>query len=150
MNDNGETKYGELIGEIGGDYYYLDYVFEHSDSFKGATATVLRPVAFSEAESRREEFDEDGELWRCTVASESTELSMDEWHKSVLDNDGDDAIFDFGGGEYHEDLLDRIDPERQEYELVECIGGGRSFSLDMKWDKLYNPELWEVIKKYES
>jgi len=68
----------------------------------------------------------------------------------VLGIDGDEVIFDFSYSGLGEQLLDKIDPKHKEYELVECIGGGRCFDNDMAWDELYEPELWEAIKAIES
>ena len=36
------------IGVKGGEYYFADSVFEHSDNFRGVTGTVVRPVSEDE------------------------------------------------------------------------------------------------------
>ena len=142
-----ETEYGELIGRIGDEYYYLDGVFEYTDSFKGATGSVMRPVTPEEAEQRREDWDDGDEMWKQAVEAGNTTLGADEWHEMVMDVDGDEVIFDFSYCDtYGEDLLERLG---EEYELVECRGGGRCFDYDMKWDELFNTKLWEMIRQYE-
>lgn len=144
-----ETKYGKLIGRQGDEYYYLDYTFEDG-TFKGAVGSIMRPVTIEEAEDRRENFDDDGERWQMAVDAGATELGKKEWKEMVLDIDGDEAVFDQSYYEYGEDLLNRIDPKREIYELVECRGGGRCFYFDTKWDELFDPALWKEILKFEK
>lgn len=45
MNDRNETKYNKLVGRIGDAYIFLDYTFEHSPDFRGATGSSIRPVS---------------------------------------------------------------------------------------------------------
>ena len=145
-----QTTYQKLIGRIDNEYYFLDYVFE-TDAYKGAVASVLSPVSFEEMEYRRENFDEDGELWKDAVANDRTELGHKEWAAHVLRLDGDDAVIDLSYfSTYGEELLQRLDPEHEVYEYTEGVGGGRSFRPDMKWDELYEPELWQIIQQYET
>ena len=145
------TTYNKLIGKIGDEYYFLDDTFTHSDSFKGATGTVLRPVSRSEYEETKTVEglkDRDyAELWKNAVSSGETVLGLYDWLEIVLE-DGDDAIWDLSGIELWEQLRE-IGLSGEEYPVFECTGGGRSFSKDMKWDELYNPELWKEIQKYE-
>ena len=144
-----QTNYDKLIGRKGEEYYYLDYVFTHRQDFKGATGSIMRPVTEAEAEERRDDWDSDGEMWRQAVAGESTTLSQEEWQQQALAIDGDDLVFDLSYCCTHgEDLLERLG--RDEYELVECLGGGRCFYTDIEWDELFEPELWELIKEYEG
>ncbi|KKM72115.1 hypothetical protein LCGC14_1423730 [marine sediment metagenome] len=148
-----QTDYNKLVGRQGDTYYYLDYVFDHGpgSSFRGAVGSRMCPVTFADAERRRENFDEDGDEWRAAVQEQQTTLGYDDWCKFVVATDGDDAIFDQSYSDtYGEDLLDRLDPEREEYELVECTGGGRCFNHEDKWDEVFDAELVKVIASYES
>jgi len=143
-----ETKYNELIGRIGDDFYFLEYIFEAGD-FCGAVANIVRPVSPNEAQYMRDTWDSDGEGWRMAVDAESTTLGLDEWREQVLAIDGDDAVFDICSDYEMEKKIIEIAGE-DNVELVENVGGGRSFDLDMEWDELYNPELWEKIKEVET
>ena len=145
-----QTTYGKLVGRVENEYYYLEYVFQ-DDTFKGAVGAILIPVSFAEMEERRTIFDDDGELWRAAVEAQQTELSHKDWRDRVLAIDGDDAVIDLSWFcDYGEALLERLDPKHEVYEYTEGIGGGRCFHLDMVWDELYAPDLWEIIKQYET
>jgi len=38
----------------------------------------------------------------------------------------------------------------EDYPVFECVGGGRSFHNNMKFDEIYNQALWDKIKQYED
>lgn len=144
-----EIKYNKLVGRIEDRYYYLDRVFQHNDNFKGAVGSIMRPVSFAEASARREEWDDDNELWNHAVANNDTDLGADEWHNMVIEEDGDALVFDLSyANTYGEDLIKFLNED--DIELVECVSGGRCFYTDMAWDELYNHGLWEMIKQYEA
>lgn len=151
-----QTQIGKLVGRIGDDYYICDTLFEHADNFKGATATVLCPVSRSVYEKRIDPSDSDTieyfkDGWRGAVQAGMTTDGLEEWVEMILDIDGDEAVFDFGGYDYWELLRETI-PEltEEDYPVFECIGGGRSFSPDMEWNEIYNKELWQQIKAIET
>ena len=109
---------------------------------RGAVGTIFVPATKREAQDRRDDWDEDGEQWRSAVAAEQTDMSMEEWHECTLGSDGDDVVFDLSYYDLGIELCDKLNAElpedHDEYELAECVGGGRCFSVDMKWDELYN------------
>ena len=151
-----QTDYDKLVGRIGNEYYFCDYIFRHYRDFKGATATILRPVSEDEYNERMDPTSSDtqdwfGELWRDAVASERTEVGLEEWIEWVLDNDGPDAIFDLSCDHLWDDLREAVlEFTEEDYPVFECIGGGRCFSPDMKWDEIYDNKLWQKIKKVEA
>ena len=69
----------------------------------------------------------------------------------MSDDEIKETVYDFSGSEFWEDLRKAV-PEltEEEYPIFTCIGGGRSFSVDMEWDVLYDEELWEKIKEAET
>ena len=142
------TEYNELIGRIDDEYYFLKDVFTHSKDFKGATGSVLRPVTKSEAEDRRERWDDDNELWKIAVQSGNTDLGADDWHAMVINADGDDVVFDLSDRDLADKLMAKLDDD--DIEIIECRDGGRCFDINMKWDEIYRPDLWKIIKQYES
>jgi len=150
------TQIKKLVGRIGNDYYFCDALFEHTDDFKGAIATVLRPVACEDYENRTNPNNPDvikyfEDCWRQAVQTEITTDSLEYYVKMILDIDGDEAVFDFSGYDYWDDLRAAI-PEltEKDYPVFECVSGGRSFSPDMKWDELYDEKLWKQIKEIET
>lgn len=151
-----ETIEKKLVGRIDCYYYFCDYLFNHKDGFKGATATVLRPVSREDYEQRTDPYDSDTleyfeECWKGAVQAGTTTEGLETWVKEVLAVDGDEAVFDFSGYDYWDDLRDAV-PEltEEDYPVFECVGGGRSFRPDMQWDEIYNEELWERIKAIET
>lgn len=151
-----EKQIRKLVGRIDGDYYICDYIFNDSPDFHGATATVLRPVSADERDNRTNPHNSDTknnfkELWQDQVQAGQTEQSFEDWLEELLAVDGDEAVFDFSGYEYW-DLLREAEPEltEEDYPIFERAGGGRSFSADMKFDKVYDEELWTQIQKAET
>ena len=150
----------KLVGiDENGDYYWLDYVFKDED-FEGAVGTVFRPVS----EAQREEIvtldnalEHFEDLWRETVASGTTEESLDEFVKNILRWDGDEAFFDLSDYDngckvakvYNSELPDDAD-ESEKAEFSECTGGGRCFSYKIKWDKVYDKDALELALSYEK
>lgn len=148
-----EIKKGQLVGRIDDSYYVCDTIFNYHDGLKGATTTVLRPVSQAEYEERTNlesaiEYFED--CWRGAVKAGTTTKSLESWVENVLTIDGDEAVFDFSGYEYWDMLRETIAELTEEnYPVFECIGSGRSFDINMKWDEIYNKGLWEEIKEAE-
>ena len=73
-----ETKYNQLVGRIGDEYYFLDYTFHHGDDFKGATGSELSPLTEDEYNERVESyFDPENmrDSWRQAVSDSSTDLN---------------------------------------------------------------------------
>lgn len=155
-----QTQIGKLVGRIGDAYYICDTLFEYSvlesNSFKGATATILCPVACEDYENRTNPHNPDTieyfeDCWSQAVQAKKTTDSLEDYVKMVLDIDGDEAVFDLSGYDYW-DIIRAFVPELTEenYPVFECVGGGRSFRPDMEWDEIYNEKLWQQIKEIET
>lgn len=141
-----QTDYYELIGRIDEDYYFLDYIFEDGD-FKGATATVVRPVPKDETEDKDLLRSWADELWRMAVAENNTDMGLDDWMEynditaeQMFDTDMKGVIWD---------KMRELYPDEDETPLFEYIGGGRSFSKGMKWDEVFNQKLLNIIEDIE-
>jgi len=91
------------------------------------------------------------ENWQQAVESGNTIESLEDFTAAALRNYGDEAVFDLSGYDYWDDLRGAV-PELTEeaYPVFECTGGGRSFSPDMKWDEIYDGDLWQQIKEIET
>ena len=142
---------GNMKNGIEGDYYICDYIFNH-----GAVATVLRPVLADERDDRTNPNNPDTqdyflEAWQEAVKADSTRQSFKDWLEEVLADENDEAVFDLSGSEYW-DLLREAEPELTEeaYPIFECVGGGRSFSANMHFDKIYDKDLWTQIQEVEK
>lgn len=158
MNKKTKEKvvYNKLVGRIGDSFYFCDYIFRHEDGFKGATGTVLEPVSNSEYEDRMDSSNSDTleyfkEVWQQAVQNDSTEANLEDWVEDVLNIDGEEAIWDLSGYAFH-DQIREAEPEytKDDYPLFSCSGGGRCFDANMKFDKIYDKELWKKIQAIEK
>ena len=144
----------KLVGRIGDGYYICDYVFKYEDGLHGATATVLRPVSKQEYEDSQEIDNLKGrfaDLWMEAVRDGRTEESLEDFAQGIYNNGGDEYLWDSSGYEYW-DMLRKTIPEltEEDFPVFDCSSGGRSFSVDMKWDEIYDAEVWVLIQEYES
>ena len=146
---------GKLIGRIGTRYYVCDGLFD-SDNFKGATGIVLRPVSQTEYElmndpDSNEVRDRFEELWIKAVKTGQTQDGLTEYCRTLIWTYGDEALWDYSGYEYW-DMIREVVPELNEtdYPCFDCVGGGRSFWVNMEWDELYDSQTWALIQEYES
>ena len=147
-----KTKYNKLIGRIGNEYYFLDYLFFDNDGFKGATGTIMYPMTENEYDDRvKNYFDPENikELWEQAVKSGKTTLGLNDWIELVKNTDGEENIIDRSYTESYGKILKKKLGEKKAFE-VECIGGGRCFDENMQWDEMYNEKLWKKIQEYEK
>lgn len=154
-----QTEYNKLVGRIGNEFYFCDYIFIDTlfnKPFKGATGTVLTPVTNEEYEAthdpcNRETLERVKEIWQMVVTEGKTKDSLIEFTKDIINNDGDDFFFDLSGYDLHEQIRDAETKfNENDYPIFTCVGGGRCFDPDMKFDKIYDKKLWEKIKKIET
>ncbi len=143
-----KESYYKLIGKIGNEYYFLDETFEHSKNFKGATGTILAPVTQAELDERWEA-ENMREQWQDAVDAGMTNDGLEDWIDYVKRMDGGESILDESGANLY-DQLRAIGVKEEEYPFFDCTGGGRCFRQYLIWDKLYDPKLWKVIKKFEN
>jgi hypothetical protein len=161
-----KDDYNKLVGSIDNEYYFVDYIFNDADGFKGATGTIVMPVS-------KEYYDyatsEQGILERYMDA-----MGEDEWLNTLgLDRDDfededemikaiEDGIYDlYRVGELNpfEEVNYKLEEQMRElpefsdsdeYPLFETIGGGRIFGKSIKFDKIYDQELYDKIRKIEE
>ena len=147
-----QTEYNKLVAERNGEFYFCDYIFKHKDDFKGATGTELVPVSKEEYEERTslesitERFED---CWRDAVSNGDEFRSLDDYCSDIFQYEGDEAVFDFSGYNLW-DQLREIGYDEENYPVFDCIGGGRCFSKDDKWDKIYDEKLLKKIVRIES
>jgi len=153
-NARGEIHINKLIGVTkDGEYVALDYVFQHSDDFRGATGSSVHVVTNREYKDRTDDDsvrDYCEEIWRIMVSDRSTEQSLDEFVESFKDSDGVDSMFDQSYSYMHDACMEMHNAavrakaaEEQELPLeeaevdeddlayiCEARGGGRMFSKE--------------------
>lgn len=147
-----ETRYDKLVGEKDGDFYFCDYIFYEGEDFKGATGTVLTPVTKEDYLDRTEGeglLDYLREIWQQAVSAGQTEKSLEDWAEEVINIDGDEAVFDLSGYDLWGQLR-QIGYNEEEYPVFQCSGGGRCFGRFDKFDKVYDQELLDKIRKIEK
>lgn len=145
----------KLVGKKDGDYCVCDYVFKNSKDFQGAVGSHFRPVGKDEYETMHDAESEEvkdrfRDIWAEAVKDGRTEESLVEFCDTILQCDGDDALWDLSYSDCWDLIRERV-PEltEEEYPIFECVGGGRCFSLDMAWDELYDKKTWALICDYE-
>jgi len=146
-----QTDYNEIIGMIDGEYYMLDYIFDDGKDFKGATGSVFSPVSPEEQEDLLDIDnikDTFADCWREAVSGGHTEDSLDDYCQSIIDNDGIDGVIDTSYSNYW-DKIRQLDKKFTDDWVFNCTGGGRCFSKNMKFDKVFRQDLIDIINKYE-
>jgi len=151
-----QIDYYEIIGILDNEIYMLDYIFDHNDSFKGATGTIFSPI-YEEDIEQRNNFDDFVDnydyLWFEAVQMEITEDSKKNYLRKLYE----DMLIN-GDGEFigHDTSYIRYIPEKFRKEFFpeavtfECIGGGRIFDKNIKFDKCLNAVLLDKIRKIEA
>lgn len=145
-----QINYDTLIGRQGYDYIFLDYVFNHGDGFKGATGTRMELVSKDEYDNAMEDTDRWEERWRDAVAAKQTEQGLEDWVEELSTKEKEEWLWDNSYGDELRDQIRALGYTEEEYPIIACTGGGRCFSVADTWDELYEPELWELIKEYET
>ena len=152
MNEIKQTNYYEIVGVIGDEIYMLDYSFDDGQDFKGCTGTTFKLVSKEEygertdAENIAEEY---RDVWVETVKSNRTDDSLIDWVKQCIEED-ENFVFDMSYAEYHDKIREVLGVTEEDYPMIECVGGGRCFSKNMKFDKVFNQKLVDVINEFEE
>ena len=147
-----EKKYNILIGKNDNQYVFLDYIFDDGDGFCGATGTILSPISKQEYDERmsihsvKERYDD---IWRDAVKNGNTDESLEEWCQSILDGDGEEGVFDLSGTKYW-DQVRKLGLTEEEYPVFECIGGGRCFTSNSTFEKVYDKKLLKAVQEIEA
>ena len=148
-----EKKFNKLVGRIGNEFYFCNDIFSYEDgSLQGATGTTLCPVSkeLYEERSSQENVEElYADTWREMVASGKETRGLDAFVGDVLNYEGDEALFDFSGytlwGQLRERGFDDVS-----FPVIECIGGGRCFGNDLKFDEVFDKDLLRKIRMIEA
>jgi hypothetical protein len=150
-NQRNEIKYNKVVNVAeDGEITVLDYVFTHSDSFKGAVGSKFYPVSESEYNER---MSEDSVI--DSFIDSGMELpkghERNGW-QSVYDTMSESEIesfmFDTSYRELWEYLRSTCGLSLNDAAIFNCVGGGRCFDANFSGNK--NKQLSKIIRKYES
>jgi len=154
-NDRKQVDYNKPVGIKDGSIYFLNYVFDHSDNFRGATGTVLDPITSNYIENiTTEDWTEySRDLWKSAVETNSTEDSLEDYAVKIK-NESESYGQLFPG---HDDSYSELYDEAKKHfdsnvETFNCCGGGRCFNLELlnSFDKVIDQDLIDLIKSYEQ
>lgn len=154
-NDRKEINYNKPVGIKDGSIYFLNYVFDHFDGFRGATGTVLDPITkdYIDNISNEDWIEYSRDLWKSAVETNSTENSLEDFSEQIkADSEIDGLKFpghDYSYFELHDEAKKHFDSN---VETFHCCGGGRCFNLELlnSFDKVIDQNLIDLIKSYET
>ncbi len=154
-NDRQQVNYNKPVGIKDGSIYFLNYVFEHSDNFKGATGTVLDPITtdYINNISNEDWTEYSRDLWKSAVETNSTEDSLEDYAVKIKnESESYGQLFpghDDSYSEFHDEAKKHFDSNVKTFN---CSGGGRCFNLELlnSFDKVIDQDLIDLIKSYEQ
>ena len=154
-NDRQQVNYNKPVGIKDGSIYFLNYVFDHSDNFRGATGIVLDPITtdYINNISNEDWIEYSRDLWKSAVETNSTEDSLEDFSEQIkTDSEIDGLKFpghDYSYFELHDEAKKHFDSN---VETFHCCGGGRCFNLELlnSFDKVIDQDLIDLIKSYEA
>jgi hypothetical protein len=146
----------KVIGKTeSGDFYICEDIFKYEDNFHGSTGLILCPVSreeYEDAENPSSPTTRDRflELWKDLAGQGATYKGFEEWLAMILATDFPDCSFDVGGCEFW-DAIRKLEPglTEENYPIFDCVGCGRIFSANMKFEKIYEPKILKQIFKSE-
>jgi hypothetical protein len=158
--------YNKLVASTDDEFYFVDYIFNHNDGFKGATGTIVMPVSKS--------YYDNATSYDGILESYMDSMGEDEW-LDVLGLDRDDfedeseMMEAIENGIYQLYTIGELNPfeevnyeleeqmrnlpqfsDEDEYPVFEVIGGGRIFDKERYFDKIYDKKLYDKIRKVEE
>lgn len=161
-----KTSYNKIIGvTTDNELVILEYTFENSDNFKGATGYRMSTITEGYIEEKKSFDYADEYLWKDSVSNGYTDLGFEEWWEELVeDAEGsgylypyDDDSFRYETEELYDELSDEdrakieevLGVKGEDYVTFESSSCGRCFEEDMEWAVLLEPELFEGIKRLE-
>jgi hypothetical protein len=145
-----QKTYNKLVARKGSEFYILEYIFNDDEEFKGAVGSVHVPISREEYDYRTsiegvaERYED---VWRDMVANDKETRGLDDFAKDIINSDGAEAVFELSSPEIRDQIQSKIG--HTEYPAFECVGGGRCFNYDDKFDEVYEPKLMKLIRDIE-
>lgn len=139
--------------------YILNDLFNHGNNFKGATGSVLYPLAqdyideMNDIEHLKDNYDW---YWQECVKQGSTQESLEEFCQGLLSHvyyNTDGQFFGHDTSDCFHNGVEELLAKFDDAVCFECIGGGRCFDAEMFNNanvEILDNELVELIKQYET
>ena len=149
----------KLIGRKGGEYYFVDSVFEHQDNFRGVTGSIVRPVSpkeYEEASDRENVAERLEDYWNVCHArddydnEEDFDAAFEDFIDEAIEYDGIDQIM-FDGSD-NCNASDSFDELGIKHEFTDCSGCGRIFGKrdNLDFDEVFDYPALVAIRAYEG
>jgi hypothetical protein len=122
----------------------LEYLFCHSDNFKGAVGSTFYPV---DKAYYKERLKKDNVIEYLTDAGLSKSDALEAYRQYKDNGNLYELMFDTSYSELW-DYLRTFGYTEKEYPIFECVGGGRCFDADFTGNK--NEYLHKYIRRFES
>lgn len=168
-SDRQGTKYNQIVGIKDGLVYVLEESFQYGEKgMRGCVGYSMHTLSQEEIDrgndmdNIKDEYDY---LWREAVASQSTELGLEEYLEDLIRDADMSGLYFLGDDDSFRYRFNRIVdelPEDQKETLKRyfgekdvdfvdwtCNGCGRCFDPNEKWDEIFRPDLIEVINDFE-
>lgn len=136
--------YDRIIGKHDDHYYLLQSIRALPNGEQRIEAMVLNPLTQGNLDNALDGYDYKS-AWQDAVANGYTERSLSDWIDREADTPDASELFTLAPSRYSE-LVGEYESE-EDFEYLEEYDSGRCFNLDIKWEKLYEPNLWQIIKK---
>lgn len=154
MEKREQTDYYQVVhhDKETGEIIMLDYIFRHSDGFKGATGTRFEPVSKEQYKEETSKARIIERLEDCGIVTcdneQAKKAALNSLYKQMKANDEIEYFcFDLSYIE-HWDKLRALGYPENKYPVFNCTGGGRCF--DKNFEGNINPELSKLIREIES
>lgn len=153
-----QTTFNKVVNFDGQEILVLDYVFKHSDDFKGATGTRFEAISksqYKEDTSKSsviqciEDCYTDEDLFNRYPNKRSVSDCLEQFYKDIK-NAGEIETFTYDDSyrELWPYLREELNLDENEAYIFTCTGGGRCFDKDFQGN--INPELSAIIREYEA
>ena len=159
-------EYNKIIGIANGLVYVLEEAFEYADGFKGCCGYTMSTISKDYIDERNDVdwlCDNYDYIWRDAVKEEKTTLGLEDFMENWVHNCCE--LFPTDDPSYRSEFEEALEDARPEVakKVIEYFGAdsedfgawnnegcGRCFDKDIEWDELFEPELWEMIRRIES
>jgi hypothetical protein len=138
-----ERIYNKFIGYSTDNEYYFLHKIDEVDGERSIEVTVVRVISEEELDEMVCLWDEDNSAWRQAVWGGETTESADNWHEDKRQCLDTDDLISLAPRYICDALQDKIGSIDGYIKEVDC----GSFYLDMEWENLYEPNLWQIIKR---
>lgn len=149
-----ETKYNKVVNIAeDGEISVLNYTFEHSKDFRGATGNRFYPITENEIQERIGDYEDNDmeflKYWADNIGDITSQMidNIDTSREALIEFFFDSSYSELW--DYMREELGKTDATKEDYPVIfDCVGGGRMFDADFQGN--VNPELSKIIREFES